>query len=538
MSERIKHFIIGLVAGSVALALSFFLRIFAGGLFIPELAAQTLFSLMPGAVESQAVETLGLLAKYSAFAGAIVTNLFLYGVLGVLLYGTYRRLAQKGYLVNVLQLSLLSYSVLFVLAVILLETTEVITQLLPIQLAFLYLLPPHIAFGFILYSLFQRQVVRPELINQKSLTRERSIDLGRRQFLRIGVAGALASAFLFYGTDLLSPKSAKPSDKRAQPTESTSGFEGKFAAPGLASFFASEVTPNDRFYQVDINIVTPVVDANTWTLTVKGLLNNPLELMYEELKSMPAVEAYATLECVSNKIGDDLISTALWKGVLLKSILEKAQVRPEATYIVFRCYDGYDVGIPLERGLEGTILAYEMNGVTLPAEHGFPLRAIVPGLYGMMNAKWIMEIELVNNVHEGFWQRKGWSNNAEYQIHSTIVLPREALKSRFGDLGSSRVMLGSKVPIVGIAFAGDKGISKVEISTDGGKSWQIARMKEPLSKNTWVLWAYEWNPPAEGRYSIIVRATDGMGKVQPAELRKPFPSGSTGYHTVDITAEA
>ena len=537
MSDRSKCFVIGLVAGSAALILSFFLRIFTGGLFIPELAAQTLFSVMPGAVESQAVATLGSLAKYSAFAGATVGNLFLYGALGVLLHRTYRRLTQKGHF-NVLQLSLLSYSILFVLAVILLETTEVITHTLPIHLVSLYLLPPHIAFGFILYIMFQRQVARPEIINQTSLRRECSIDLRRRQFFRIAVAGVVASAFLFYGVDLLSPKSSKPSDKRAsQPVESSSSFESEFATPELASFFASEVTRNDRFYQVDINIVTPVVDANSWRLTVKGLLNNPLELTYEELKSMPAVEEHATLECVSNKIGEDLISTALWKGVPLKSILGKAQVKPEATYIVFRCYDGYDVGIPLEGGLE-TILAYEMNGVTLPAEHGFPLRAIVPELYGMMNAKWIMEIELVNNVHEGFWQRKGWSNNAEYQIHSTIVLPRGALRSRFGDLGSSRVMLGSNVPIVGIAFAGDKGISKVEISTDGGKSWQIARMKEPLSKNTWVLWAYEWNPPAEGRYNIIVRATDGMGKVQPAELRKPFPSGSTGYHIVDITAEA
>jgi len=540
VNERSKRFIIGLAAGSVALALSFFLRIFAGGLFIPELAAQTLFSLIPGAVESQAVGTLGSLAKYFAFTGAVVANLFLYGVLGVLLYGTYSRLARKGYVVNVLQLSFISYSVLLVLAAILLETTEVITQPLPIQLVFLHLLPPHIAFGFILHYFFQRPIAKSELIQQTSLPQERSIDLERRKFFRIAVTGIIASAFLFSGINILSSKPVEPSGRRVsetQSTESPSSVESKLIEPELASFFASELTLNDRFYQVDINIVTPVVDANTWRLKVNGLVNNPLELTYEELKSMPAGEEYATLECVSNKIGEDLISTALWKGIPLKSILEKAQVKPEATYIVFRCYDGYDVGISLERGLQ-TILAYEMNGIPLPPRHGFPVRAIVPGLYGMMNAKWITEIELVNKVHEGFWQRKGWSNNAEYQIHSTIILPRGALRSRFGDLGSSRVMLGSKVPIAGIAFAGDKGISKVEVSTDGGNSWQTARIKEPLSKNAWVLWSYEWNPPAEGRYSVIVRATDGTGKVQTQQLRKPFPSGSTGYHTVDITVEA
>ena len=534
------HFIIGLVAGSVALALSFFLRIFAGGLFIPELAAQTLFSLTPGTVESQAVGTLGPLAKYSAFAGAIVVNLFLYGIIGVLLHGTYNRLAQKGYLVNVLQLSLISYSILFALAVILLEVTEVLTQPLSIQLISLYLLPPHIAFGFILCSMFQRQVARPELIHQEIPPPQHRIDLGRRRFFRIAVAGAIASALIFYGVDLLSPKPAKPSDRKAsQPVKSLSGSGDIFADLALTSLVASEVTPNDQFYQVDVNIVTPIVDANTWKLKVKGLLNNPLEITYEELKSMSAVEEYATLECISNKIGDDLISTALWKGVSLKSILEKVQVKPEATYIVFRCYDGYDVGIPLERGLlEGTILAYEMNGIPLPAEHGFPLRAVVPGLYGMMNAKWITEIELVDKVYEGFWQRQGWSNNAEYQIHSTIVLPGRALKSRFGDFGSLRVMLGSKVPIAGIAFAGDRGISKVEVSMDGGKSWETARIKNPLSSNTWVLWAIDWNPAVEGRYSIVVRATDKTGKVQIVELQNPFPSGSTGYHKVDIMVEA
>ncbi len=537
----------GLIAGSVALALSFFIRIFAGGLFIPELAAQTLFSLTPGAVESQAVGTLGSLAKYSAFAGAIVVNLVLYGVLGVLLHETYRRLVGKGYYVNVLQLSLISYFILVVLAVILLGVTRVLTQPITIQLISLYLLPPHIAFGFTLYSLFQRRVARPELIHQESPPPQQSIDHGRREFFRYAVAGAIGAAIIFSGVTILSPKPAKPSSKRAQqPAEQIAKQPAKssssgdiFADLGLASFVASEVTLNDQFYKVDVNIVTPAVDVNTWKLKVKGLVDNPMELTYEDFKKIPAVEEYATLECVSDKIGDDLVSTALWKGVPLKSILRKAQVRPEAMYVVFRCYDGYDVGIPIERGLqEGTILAYEMNGAALPADHGFPLRAVVPGLYGMMNAKWLTEIELVDNVYEGFWQRQGWSNNAKYQTHSTIVLPGEALRSRFSNLETSKVMLGDKVQIAGIAFAGDRGISKVEISTDGGKSWEPAKIKEPLSNNTWVLWATDWNPPAKGRYSIIVRATDKTGKVQAEELQNSFPSGATGYHAVEITVEA
>jgi DMSO/TMAO reductase YedYZ molybdopterin-dependent catalytic subunit len=539
VKERIKLFVMGVVAGSLALTISFLLRIFAGGLFIPELAAQTLFSITPGVIESQSVGTLGSLAKYSAFAGATAVNLVLYGVLGVLLYGMYRRLVTKGYVVNVLQLSFFSYIVLFVLGMVLSEATEVQTQPLTIQLISLYLLPPHIAFGFSLYYMFQRLVARLELIDQENFITEHRTDLGRRRLLRAAVAGAIVSAALFYGVGVLFSKPSKPSEGRySEPAISLSGSGSIFAEPALAPFVAAEVTPNGRFYKVDTNLITPVVDVNSWKLKVKGLVNDSLELTYEELKSLPSVEEYATLECISNKISDDLISTALWKGVSLKSLLEKAQLRPEATYVVFRCYDGYDVGIPIERGLlRETILAYEMNGVTLPADHGFPLRAIVPGLYGMMNAKWITEIELVNKVYEGFWQRKGWSNNAEYETHSTIILPGEALRSRFGDL-SSRIVLGSKVPIAGIAFAGDRGISKVEVSMDGGKTWETARIKDPLSDNTWVLWAIDWNPQVEGRYSIIVRATDKAGKVQEEKLQNPFPSGATGYHRVGITVEA
>jgi hypothetical protein len=269
---------------------------------------------------------------------------------------------------------------------------------------------------------------------------------------------------------------------------------------------------------------------------VEGLIDSgPLQFTYEELKAMPSVSEYATLECISDKVSGDLISTALWKGVRLKSILEKAHVKPEAIYIVFRCYDGYDVGIPIDRGLlEGTILAYEMNGVALPTEHGFPLRVIVPGLYGMMNAKWITDIELVDKIYEGFWQRRGWANNAEYKTHSKIVFPGDALRARFQQLAApSGITVGNKSPIAGLAFAGDRGISKVEVSTDGGNSWEPASIKDPLSANCWVLWALDWVPKAKGKYNILVRATDGAGNMQTSEIRDNFPNGATGYYSVE-----
>jgi DMSO/TMAO reductase YedYZ molybdopterin-dependent catalytic subunit len=528
---------IGFVAGGLSLVISFVLRVFAGSLFIPELASQTIFSLMPGSVESQAVGILGPLAKQLTFAGAIVGNLLLYGELGVLLHKTYKRLARKGYFVNIMQLSLLSYLAMFAIAAIMLEATQFLSQPLPISLIALYLLPPHFAFGFILYLKFRKEIAKPKSFQQLNAISEDDADLGKRKFLRVAVAGAVGAAIMFYGVGFLFPKSVRSPEEESQTTESSSNFANEFTATTLTPLVASEITPNDRFYTVDVNILTPTINSESWKLDVKGLVNNPLEFTYEELKSLPAVEDYATLECISNKIGEDLISTALWKGVPLKIILEKAQVRSEATYIVFRCYDGYDVGIPLERA-EATILAYEMNLTSLPPSHGFPLRAIVPGLYGMMNAKWITEIELVDVDYEGFWQRQGWANNAKYQIHSTIITPGGALESRFGKIESSRFVVGEKVPIAGIAFAGDRGISKVEVSADGGKSWESAAIAEPLSTNTWVLWSTEWSPSEAGRYRIMVRATDGTGQIQKSEFQNPFPSGSTGYHGVNITVEA
>jgi hypothetical protein len=262
-------------------------------------------------------------------------------------------------------------------------------------------------------------------------------------------------------------------------------------------------------------------------------------MTYEQIKAMPSVQEYATLQCVSNKIGGDLISTALWKGVRLKDLLSTAQLRPGAKYIAFRCYDGYDVGIPLERGLmEGTILAYDMNSAPLTAEHGYPVRAIVPGLYGMMNPKWITEIEIVDNVYEGYWQRNGWTNDAREATHSFIAIPGQApIRDRFRnlDLININVVPGQKLPIAGVAFAGDRGISKIEVSTDGGATWKSASIKDPLSNYTWVLWTAGFTPTAgPGNYKIVVRATDKTGKVQTAIVRPPFPDGNTGYHMINI----
>jgi DMSO/TMAO reductase YedYZ molybdopterin-dependent catalytic subunit len=554
--KNARNFVLGLIAGSVALLVAAAFRIVAGGLFLPELASQTLFSLTPGEIESFSVETFGSLAKYGAFTAAIIVNLLLYGALAILLHKTYTKLSNKGLIINLIQLSFIPYFVMAAISAFLLQLNELLTGSSEIQYALLFLLLPNVAYGRTLSYLFQRATLGKRIESRKAsrpdveggggkspeLTADsRDLRITRKQFITMAAATVGVAFFIFWARSF--PFHSKPSMPVSSPdiplpSPSASIPAGSiFAEQTLAPFVASELTPNDKFYRIDTNIIVPSIDANTWRLNVRGLVRNgPLQFTYDELKAMPSTSEYATLECISNEIDGDLISTAYWKGVSLKSILEKAQVLPRAIYIVFRCSDGYDVGIPLDRGLmDGTILAYEMNGVPLPTEHGFPVRAIVPGLYGMMNAKWITDIELVDRVYEGFWQRRGWANNARYQTHSKIVFPGDALRSRFEELSTNAPSVGSKSPIAGIAFAGDRGISKVEVSTDGGNTWQSASIKDPLSSNSWVLWALDWLPQNKGRYNIVVRATDKAGNLQTAEIRDIYPNGATGYHSVEET---
>jgi DMSO/TMAO reductase YedYZ molybdopterin-dependent catalytic subunit len=548
-----SSFIGGLGAGAIAISVSLLLRIFFGGLFIPELASQTLFSLTPGQVESQAVETLGPLAKYSAFIGAVIANLILYGLIGLLLDALHKMNKGKNsrlkrYAGNAIQYSLAAYIILVLAGILLLALTETNLQakLDSIRLLAVYLVPPSIAFGFILSSFYEKilsspsprkSTMHPEEKKEASVTSKDDVDYKKRILLRAGIASAVALPILYYGLDsLLLPKktlqqpSAYLSLLKSRPPPS--GFED----PRIRPLLDSEITPTELFYRIDKNPVVPVVNAQDWKLTVKGLVDKPLEINYKELRDMPSVEQFATLECVSNKIGGDLISTAIWKGIRLRVLLDKVHMMADVKYIVFRCFDGYDVGIPLERGLlEGTILAYDMNGAALTAEHGYPLRAIVPGIYGMMNAKWLTEIELVDKVYEGYWQRKGWTNVANYNTHSVIIIPGNSLaRKRFSNLQASNVILNQRVPIAGIAFAGDRGISKVEVSSDGGNSWKIARIKDPLSQYTWVLWTVDLDLSAQSNRSIIVRATDKTGKIQADEVTDPFPDGATGYDMINV----
>ena len=537
-------FVAGLAAGAVAVAVSLIIKETTAGLFLPEIASQALFSVTPGEFESQAVENFGPLAKYSAFIGSIIANIVAFGIIAIFLDKLFARLKRRGYLLEALLSSALSYIIFIIIAIILVTLIQSRSgiQVVPLPLIVLSLIPSQLAFGFVLSSFFHGRTKRkspevPEPIPSKP-TDTMDVIYTRRAFLRLIAASAVALPIILLGVDRLLSRQNEAQEQASTTTNllpQTGPRPKGFEDPNLAPLLASEVTPTYLFYRIDINPIVPQVDSKTWNLTIKGLVEKPFTINYDQIKSMPSVEEYVTLECISNKIGGDLISTALWKGVRLSQLLEKAAIKPNVKYVVFRCADGYDVGIPIEKSqMEGTILAYDMNYAPLTPKHGFPVRAIVPGLYGMMNPKWLTEIELVDSVYKGYWQRLGWSNDAEDNTGSFILIPGQApARQRFRKLDETEhTSYGDKVPIAGIAFAGNRGISKVEVSTDGGTTWKTARIKDPLSQYTWVLWTAGYVPPNKENYKIVVRATDKTGNTQTTEMSPPFPNGATGYHTI------
>jgi DMSO/TMAO reductase YedYZ molybdopterin-dependent catalytic subunit len=287
------------------------------------------------------------------------------------------------------------------------------------------------------------------------------------------------------------------------------------------------ITPNESHYTVDTTLVKPRVLVDDWRLDIKGLVQSPFSLTYDQLLDLEAVEQMHTLECISNYVGGDLISTALWTGVPLRDLLDRAQVQPGAYDVVFTSVDGYTDSIPIAKAMEDrTLVAYLMNGKTVPQDHGYPARMLVPNIYGMKNVKWIRTIEVVNYDFIGYWQQQGWSDSANVNTNARIDLP-----------GRSVRWTGGTIQVGGIAFAGARGISKVEISTDGAKSWGLATLEVPMGPLSWRRWSYDWTPSGAGPTKLIVRATDGNGNTETPIARSPYPDGSTGYDSIDVTVQ-
>lgn len=350
----------------------------------------------------------------------------------------------------------------------------------------------------------------------------------RRSFLRLGTGAAAGIALGGGALGWLARRLGGPNTNvalvAAADPVSIPDREAFPEIPGLTP----EITSAADHYVVDINLIPPSVEAEGWTLDVRGEVDNPTDYTFASLQSsFEVVEEFAVLTCISNDVGGNLIGHSKWGGVRLADVLDAAAVRAGAMDVVFYGADGYTDSIPLEVAMHPTvILAVSQNGSPLTQAHGFPCRVRVPAIYGMKNVKWLQAIEVVPIDFKGYWMDRGWSDVAVIDTESRIDVA--------GDDGRAR--RGQETWIAGIAWAGIRGISKVEVSTDGGSTWAEAMLKDPVSPISWRHWAYRWTPDRPGRAMVTCRATDGDGVVQTKKEAPPHPDGATGYpvRTVEV----
>lgn len=297
------------------------------------------------------------------------------------------------------------------------------------------------------------------------------------------------------------------------------------AAPGTRP----EYTPLDDHYRIDINTVPPEVDLTTYKLRIHGLVDNPVELTLDEIRNnWEAMNQFITMSCISNRVAGDLISTTMWTGVSMQRILELVSPTSTATHIKISAADGFDevLALGVIRADERVMLAYAWDNEPLRVRHGSPLRIHIPDHYGMKQPKWITEMEFIDSWQEGYWVRRGWDREA--RVNATSVIDTVATEAIFESEG------GQFVPIGGMAWAGARGISKVEVRVDEGE-WMEARLRSPLSDKTWVIWRYDWAFQA-GAHSFEVRCIEGDGATaQIEDVRGVRPSGATGIHSVNVT---
>lgn len=291
---------------------------------------------------------------------------------------------------------------------------------------------------------------------------------------------------------------------------------------GISPFF----TPNTEFYRVDTALEVPVVDASTWSLRIHGMVEREVALTLDELLELPTIERDITLSCVSNQVGGPYVGNARWIGVPLATVLELAGVQEGADQIVSRSIDGMTIGTPTAVALDGrdAMLAVGMNGEPLPAANGYPVRMVVPGLYGYVSAtKWLVELELTTfSAYDPYWVQRGWAKQAPVKTMSRIDAPRP-----LATLPAGNVTVG------GVAWAQHRGIGTVEVRVDEG-DWKAARLSTLDSIDTWRQWTFDWTATT-GRHRLEVRATDADGAIQPEERTEPFPNGATGWHAVVVT---
>ncbi len=361
--------------------------------------------------------------------------------------------------------------------------------------------------------------------------------VGRRSFLAAtGVVGAVAVAGGAASRSIRSRSNVEVArDDARTAVQASAGTEAAEVQARVEAVATSEVaaTPGitpvvisgDDFYRIDTALLVPQVDPATWTLTIRGMVENELTFTYDDLLARATTIETVTLSCVSNEVGGGLVGNAVWQGIPLTELLDEAGVLPGATQIASTSVDGWTCGFPTAAAYDGrtSLLAVGMNDEPLPVLHGFPARLVVSGLYGYVSAtKWIESIELTTlEDFDGYWIPRGWSKLGPIKTQSRIDTPRR-----------SETLVAGPTPIAGVAWAPNTGITAVEVRIDEGE-WMMASLGESLGPDAWRQWVLEWDA-TPGDHRIEVRATDASGSTQTEERTAVAPDGATGWHQVDV----
>jgi DMSO/TMAO reductase YedYZ molybdopterin-dependent catalytic subunit len=517
----------GTAAGLLMVACMFVVRVLTGAPTLPELFEDQVLALVPGPLFSFVLDRLQFAAKPVLLVGLALTAVPLGAVLGWL-YGTILRRQNWPNRIGVV--GGIGYGL--ILWLVLEATVAAWGDGLPaaINSAGLLLASAQ-TFGMSL-------VLLARLLDVKAS--EAPVDVRRRVVV---FGGVTTGALVLAGGGLARMLALNTEQATGEPAALETGATAHITAPPTPSDEASasvsngdappvripngvaeEITPTEAFYVVSKNFNDPRVSADNWSLDISGLIDQPRHLSYHEILELPTVSQYTTFECISNTLGGKLMSNAYWTGIPLSQLLTSAGVQPQARAVTLRSADNYYESYPLELvRSDGVLLAHTMNGAPLPDKHGFPLRLVLPGRYGMKSPKWIVKIEVVADRIDGYWVRRGWDREAAVQTVARIDTPADNAN-----------VTGPRLGIGGVAFAGDRGISRVEASLDAGATWRDARTRPSLAPTTWVQWAVDWEDILPGSYTVLARATDGSGALQASDEHEPLSKGATGYHRAHI----
>lgn len=497
---------LGATAGTLVVALMFGLRLAAGVQALPDIAADAMTLIVPGSIFGYLIDRLQEYGRPTLLVGVALSLIVLCAIAGALAATGLATLrgVRRAALVT-LGLTLVTVPFVFLGAGEYAAAPSLATLV-------------YWAFFAVLLEAGLSQAGRRPLVTGRANLERRALITG---------AGALGALWLatYLGGRLVGAArlgGTRPTTRATLPPAPTAApaSPGASPAPTVDPFRGlTGITTTKDFYVITKNgLDDPVLDPARWRLQVGGV--RPYTLGYDELRGRPAYEAPRTLACISNIVGGSLISTAVFAGPPLRDLLERAGIPAGTREIRFNCADGYTESLPLETALDPTtIVAHTINGEALPKEHGFPARIIVSGRYGVKQPKWLTGIVPVAQPYNGYWEQRGWSKDAFVRTFSRIDSPQE----------SDIVPAGRPFPLVlGVAYAGSRGISKVEISFDGGKSWDGTELRRVLPRDNWMPFTYVWTPGGPGLYDVRVRAYDGDGVAQDALERDSFPDGATG----------